>query len=375
MKTIRILETIRQGRIGGGESHVLDLCTHLDKSRYQPVVLSFTPGPMVDELHLRGIETKVINTEHAFDVRVWGQVRDLIRNEGIDIVHAHGTRANSNLFWAAHSEHKPLIYTVHGWSFHIDQSPVVRAVRELSERFLTAQADTTICVSASNEYDGKLHAGLQRSEVIYNAVDLVKFNPQIPRPDVRAQLGIGHDKTVIGYIVRITAQKDPFAMLRAMKMVLMSAPDTVLLMVGDGDLKPEAVALASELGIMDRVVFQPFRTDIPDLLSAVDIYCLPSLWEGFPIGMLEAMAMGVPVVASSVDGNRELVVNGVTGVLVNPGDVFGLAQALIKMVANPQHRTVMAYAARQNVLNNFSIDHLVRHVQDVYEKTLTHIKE
>ncbi|WP_315816901.1 glycosyltransferase [Paraflavitalea speifideaquila] len=97
---IRILETIRQGQIGGGESHLLSLVENLDKDRYEPVVLSFTEGPMVDRLKAMGIQTEVIYTEKPFDISKWKRVKAFIEANNIQLVHAHGTRANSNVFWA-----------------------------------------------------------------------------------------------------------------------------------------------------------------------------------------------------------------------------------------------------------------------------------
>jgi glycosyltransferase involved in cell wall biosynthesis len=366
MKRIKILETIRQGQIGGGESHVLELASNLNLKKFEPVVLSFTPGPMVDELIRRGIKVKVIYTEKAFDFRVWKEVKDFIAEEQIDIIHAHGTRANSNVFWAAKKLGLPLVYTVHGWSFHIDQKFHIRKIRELSEYFLTLKADKTICVSKSNQQDGIERFNMHRSTVIYNAVDLNKFNPDNRFNDVRKELGISANKIVIGYIVRITGQKDPFTMLRAMKELVEKADNIVLLMVGEGDLKAATIKLSKSLGIEDKIIFQPFRTDIPDILNAIDIYCLPSLWEGFPIGILEAMAMKKAVVASPVDGTKELLVDGKTGLLVDHGKPKNLADALLLLSRDFELRKKLADNAFQYVHGNFGIHQLVARVQKEY---------
>jgi glycosyltransferase involved in cell wall biosynthesis len=366
MRKIKILEAIRQGQVGGGETHVLELVSNLDKTVFEPVVLSFTPGSMVDELERRGIKTKVINTEKAFNYQVWKKVRDFIWDEQIDLVHAHGTRANSNVFWAAKNLNLPLIYTVHGWSFHIDQKYPVRKIREWSESFLTSMANRTICVSESNQQDGIKRFNMQRSSVIYNAVNLGKFNTEIPFKNIRQELGIAPDKTVIGYIVRITGQKDPFTMLRAMKIVADSSSNVVLLMVGDGNLKEGAIKLAHELKIQDKVVFQPFRSDIPDVLNAIDIYCLPSLWEGFPIGILEAMAMNKAIIASPVDGTRELLRHRETGLLVEHRNPEKLAESILLLVNNPLLAKQLTYEANCFVNSNFGIRRLVDEVESIY---------
>ncbi len=365
MKRIKILESIREGNVGGRETHVLDLCTNLDKERFEPIVLSFTAGPMIDELKQRNIKTKIIHTKRAFDWTVWNEVKNFIKDEEIDIIHAHGTRANSNLFWAAKRLKLPLFYTVHGWSFHIDQKDYVRRIRELSENFLTSRSDKVICVSKSNEQDGINLFNMQRSITIHNAISLDKFNPNNKFSDIRKELGISPEKTVVGYIVRITEQKDPFTIIRALKNVLSKSDDIILLMVGDGNLKAKTIKLATELKIEKNIIFQPFRNDIPDVLNAIDIYCLPSLWEGFPIGILEAMAMKKAVIASPVDGTSEMIEDGKTGLLIPHGKPNALADAIYLLKKNSVLRDKLAAQAK-TFAQNFGIEKLVNAVQKEY---------
>lgn len=370
-KKIKVLEAIRQGKVGGGESHVLELVSHMDREKYEPLVLSFTNGPMVEELEKRGVSTRVLYSERAFDIRVWRYVLELIREEKIDIIHAHGTRAMSNLFWAARKAGLPLIYTVHGWSFHLDQKIIKRKLRELGERFLTRMAGLTICVSEDNRQTGISRVNLKRSTVIYNAINLEKFNPE--RNDlknVRAELGIPKEKTVIGYIVRMTVQKDPFTMLKAMKYIRDETDDVILLMVGDGNLKEKAIKMASELKLNSEVIFQPFRLDIPDVLEAIDIYCLPSLWEGFPIATLEAMAMKRAVIVSPVDGSREMIKEGQTGLQIPFREPEKLARALLKLHENKHLREKLAKNGHDYVHANFGIQDQARKIEKIYTEML-----
>ena len=113
---IKVLECIRQGQIGGGESHLLSLVENLDKSRYEPVVLSFTDGPMIERLKQMNIPVHVIPTTRPFDITKWRTVKKFIEEQKVSLVHAHGTRAASNVLQAAQSLKLPLIYTIHGWS-------------------------------------------------------------------------------------------------------------------------------------------------------------------------------------------------------------------------------------------------------------------
>ncbi|MBK7888044.1 MAG: glycosyltransferase [Bacteroidetes bacterium] len=286
---IKILETIRQGQIGGGESHVLDLVRNLNKDQFEPVVLSFTHGPMVDELRKLNIKTYVVETLKPFNITTYKAVKNIIRKEEIDILHAHGTRSLSNTIFPAKSMGIPIVYTVHGWSFHQDQAFHVRQVRELSEKFLTDNVDVTISVSRSNQQDGLQRFNMKRSRVINYGINLEKFDPQRKLKDLRDELKIQPGKTVVGYLVRMTVQKDPFTLIKAIAEVSKSTRDIQFLFIGDGDLKKESMEMVSQMGISDMVTFHPFRTDIPEVLNTFDIYTLPSLWEGLPIGMLKTM--------------------------------------------------------------------------------------
>ncbi|MVT08099.1 glycosyltransferase family 4 protein [Chitinophaga tropicalis] len=373
VKKIRVLQTIRQGKIGGGESHVLDLVRYLDKELFEPVVLSFTDGPMISSLAELGIPAYVIYTERAFDLSVWRQVKQFLRKQQIDIVHVHGTRANTNVLWAAHSLGLPVIYTIHGWSFHDSLPTWNRKARILAEKFITRRTRLNITVSDANHATGVRTFGHFESLVVKNGVNLDKFNRNGHYPDVRAAYGIPDHHIVIGYIVRITEQKDPLGMLRAYAKVCAVNKEVTLLMIGEGDLKEAAIKLAGELGISKRVIFDNFRQDVPAVLHAVDIYCLPSLWEGFPIGVLEAMAMGKAVIASDVDGTREAVEDGISGLLVPPRNEAALVDALQLLIQDEALRLRLQENAAKRVKANFDVRDMTHRIETVYQQLLAQL--
>lgn len=365
---IKILETIRQGQIGGGESHVLDLVTKLDKSEFEPVVLSFTDGPMVERLTKMGIKTYVVNTLKPFNISTYNAVKKIMREEEIDILHAHGTRALSNTIFPAKSLGLPIIYTVHGWSFHQDQKFPVRNIRELSEKFLTDNVDLTISVSQSNQRDGISRFSMKRSRVVNYGVDLTRYNPDRELKDLRAELQIEPGKTVVGYLVRMTVQKDPFTLVKAVAEVAKTTRDVQFLFVGDGDLKEGAISLANELGVSDMIKFHPFRTDVPEVLNTFDIYTLPSLWEGLPIGMLEAMAMRKAIVATPVDGTKEAIQHERNGLLVPCQDHEALAAAIIRFHESKEFRKVLGDAAQETVKKTFDLEMMVKNNENIYRE-------
>lgn len=367
----RILQTIRQGQIGGGESHLLSLVENLNKDEFEPIVLSFTDGPMVTRLRQQGVDTEVIHTEKPFDVSKWNKVKKFIQSQKIQLVHAHGTRANSNVFWAAGQLKLPLIYTIHGWSFHDDQKPLIRKIRVLGEQLLTSRADINISVSASNQHTGKRFFSGFESVVINNGIDQKKFDPTRSFADVRQQLNIPADCTLILFIARFIHQKQPLALINAFAKAVREMPSLRLLMIGDGDEKPAALELVQQLGIQSSVIFQSFRQDVPDVLAAADIFVLPSLWEGMPIGLLEAMAMGKAIIATKVDGTSEVLQHQYNGLLVEPGNVQeALPAALLQLAGDPDLRKRLSENARATIGASYSAAAMTRQIEQLYKELL-----
>lgn len=366
-RKIRVLECIRQGQVGGGESHLLDLSSNLNKEIFEPIVLSFTDGPMIDMLKEKGIQTHIIFTKKPFNIFIWRKVKKLIRDEKIDIIHAHGTRANSNVFWAARSLRIPLIYTIHGWSFHDDQKSLVKKFRIFGEKFLTARTHVNISVSESNQQSGKKNIKSFTSTIVKYGIDQGKFDPAKQFPDIRNELGIDKNITLLLFIARFTAHKQPLTLIKAFALVVKKMPAIKLLMVGDGDEKYAALTLAKELSIEKNLIFLPFRQDVPAILKAADIFILPSLWEGLPIGLLEAMRMGKAVIASNVDGTCEVIKHQDNGYLVDVDNLQnGLAEAIQLLATDSRLRQQYGANAMETVNSHFNVATMTRHIENIY---------
>jgi len=368
---IRVLETIRQGLIGGGETHLLSLVENLDKSLFEPIVLSFTEGPMVERLKEMGVETHVIHSERPFDISVWGKVKKFIRSHDIEIVHAHGTRAASNVLNAARSLRLPILYTVHGWSFHDDQHPIVKSLRKKGEEYLTGRMDLNISVSGSNQQTGKNAFKGFESVVIANGIDQEKFNPDRTFKDVRKEIGIPEDATVVLFIARFTHHKQPLKVIKGFCEAAKAEPSLRLLMVGEGDARPEALELVKKLDIGDKVYFQDFRQDVPDVLAAADIFVLASLWEGLAISLLEAMSMGKAVVGSNVDGNSEVIRHMENGWLAGINELEkNLAQAFIALSRDHSLRKRFQQNAVETITSRYNAVTMTRRTEELYHKVL-----
>ncbi|WP_250632439.1 glycosyltransferase family 4 protein [Rhodoflexus caldus] len=374
-KTVRVLHAIRQGSIGGGESHIIDLVTHLNKSDYESVILAFSPGAMVDRLRKMGYKVYVIESTNAFDLSTGRQVRNLLKSQQIDLVHVHGTRAFSNLLLPARQLGIPLVYTVHGWSFHSDQSFPVYHARRMAEVFFCKAAQQVITVSAANHLTGQQLSTDFHSVTIPNGVDTERFNLNNIKVDLRPSLGIPADAFVIGFVARLTKQKQPLLMLHAFEKAVQKSGGMEsklhLLMVGDGELRPdvENVINHSEL-LQKKVCLQGFRTDVPELLAACNAYCLPSLWEGLPIALLEAMAMQLPCVATAVDGTCNVLQNEQNGLLIAPESVDALANALLYLLHDDAMCRKLGKEARRTVEKRFSAQAMADRTAAVYEEVL-----
>lgn len=295
---IKVLEVIRQGHVGGGESHLLDLVMGFDTDLISPVVLSFTSGKMIDALRACGVKCYVIPTEKPFDMKVLNVLKKLICDENIRLIHAHGSRAASNVLLLAGMLHIPLVYTVHGWSFHQDQPWLIRKLRAVSEKIICNRSKKVICVSANNKVSGEKEFGLKHAVVIENGINVRRFNPLLPFRDVRPELGIPPDDFIIGFIGRVTLQKSPLVFVESI--ALAHALDSRIkgLMVGEGEMDGEVAWYINDRHWGDIIYKVPFRSDIPEVLASINVFCLPSLWEGFSISLLEAMSMGKPLVVN-----------------------------------------------------------------------------
>ena len=373
MAKIKVLEVIRQGQIGGGESHLLDLIHFLDKEKVEPVCLSFTDGEMIRRLTQMGIICHVINTQKPFDLKVQGQIIKLIQDEQIQLVHAHGSRAASNILYPVRKLHIPLVYTVHGWSFHDDQSYIVHKLRAWSEKIICSSASQVICVSESNKDTGREVFGLNNAIVIENGVNLDKFNPDGSLNNLRPEFGFSESDFIVGFIARCTKQKNPLVFLAALEKAHIVHPSVKGLFVGEGDMDEEVDAYIKQHQMSSYLYRSPFRTDVPDLLHSIDVYCLPSLWEGLSIALLEAMATRKAIIATPTDGTKEVLEHQKNGLVVPFDDVHALSNAIDAFFEDRILKEECAIKARRFVAERFNANRVAESVSSIYSEIMKNV--
>ena len=367
MSKTKVLEVIRQGQIGGGESHLADLIELIDKKNFEPICLSFSHGEMITRLEELGVKCYVIETAKPFNITIQNRIKKIIKEEKISIIHAHGTRAASNVLFLSVFLGIPLIYTVHGWSFHNDQNIFTYTLRKWSERLICHFATRVICVSEGNAETGRKALHLTNPIVIKNGVNLNRFNTDRQTTLLRKDFGFDDSDFVIGFIARCTKQKNPIAFLEAIKEAHQSDNHIKGLFVGEGDMDSEVNDFIANNHMETYVYRSLFRTDIQDILPLIDVYCLPSLWEGLSIGLLEAMAAGCAIIATPTDGTLELITHEESGIVVPFNSTQEISNSILRLLRDKALLNKCQQNAAVLIKQKFNAQYVADSVADIYK--------
>jgi glycosyltransferase involved in cell wall biosynthesis len=246
-----------------------------------------------------------------------------------------------------------------------------RRAHALAERVLMAGTDRLVVSAESvrDFYVTQVHADRAKIDVIYNAVDFTQAQPTTSRAEMRKALGVPPEARVAGIIARLTEQKGHRYLFEALA-AQPSLADVHLLVVGGGELREALVRDAEQKGLSTRVHFLGPRRDLGNLLAAVDLFVMASLWEGLPLSMVLAMGAGLPIVATRVAGIPEVVADGRTGLLVAPRDSNALGSARARLLGDADLRRRMGDEARASVLPRFGVDRYVESVASLYDRLL-----
>ena len=371
-KTKSVLFVVDGLEFGGGERVFLQLASGL-RDRYRVFVTTDTTGQFAYELDRLGIQVSAVNMSRQLTFEPIRQIKKIIRNNEIDLVHSQGARADFFARFAGRIANAPHILCtiampVEGFEVGPLRKTIYRFMDRLSERYV----EKFIAVSGSLR-DALIEGrGITPHRVvrIYNGIELDKYNPKLKEISFRNNLGIPPAVPIVGAVGRMVWQKGFEFLIKAIPDIVENAPNTRFLLVGDGPLRPDLENLARKLNVYDRIIFTGFRSDIPDLLSAMNVLAVPSLLEGFPMITLEAMALATPVVATQIHGITEQIVDGKEGVLIPPRNPEALARAVTQLIADRELSARLGKAARNRVESSFSVEKMVRETEKVYSSLL-----
>jgi glycosyltransferase involved in cell wall biosynthesis len=353
-------------RVGGGERLAVEIATRLDPAEFQASLCATrtTSEEAVAAARVAGVPVHSLGRTTTISPRAWLRLFRLLRSERFDVLHAH--KFGSNVWGALIGTLARVPVVVaheHTWSYEGQR------FRKLLDRHVVGRlADAFVAVSQA---DARRMVAIERVEsskvrVIPNGIAPLSR----PRADVRAELGIPADAPVIGTVSVLRAQKALDLLLDATDWVRREVPQVRVLIAGDGPLRPALEAQAASLGLGNVVDFLGVRSDVADVLSALDVAVLSSDYEGSPLAVLEYMAAGKAVVATRVGGLPEMITHGSEGLLVEPRDAAGLSDAIVSLLRDENRRRAMGAAAHERQRTEFDIELTVSRIEGLYVELL-----
>ncbi|MGQ9895046.1 MAG: glycosyltransferase [Roseiflexus sp.] len=356
---LRILHVIETLWLGGAQRLLPGLLTGLDPRRFEGHVVAIHDGPLRQEFESARLPLTVLSARRFYEPRVVAALRHIVREGRFDVVHTHLTGADVVGRVAAALSGVPVVSTMHNIPHDYDQQKWHRRLlQRLTARMLATRL-VMVAPSIGNEYERQWHIPRSRIVAINNAVPM---EPYLAITEGVAD-GIPPTITTIG---RLSRQKAHDILLEAFRLVLQQRPRARLRIVGEGRLGEALRQQASSAGIAHAVAFEGLRHDIPVVLSETHVFVLSSLWEGLPVTAVEAMAAARPVVLTDVGGCCDLVTSGVEGLLVPPGDVSALADALLGLLDNPAQQVLFGRRGRIKVRQAFGIEQYIRGHEQLY---------
>jgi sugar transferase (PEP-CTERM/EpsH1 system associated) len=373
MQKLSVLQITHDLNIGGLQRVVVDLSRSLDKDKYDVSVCALREGgPLESELKKEGIKViKLPLAENGIDYFTFWKLYKIFREIRPAVIHTHNTQPFIEGAIAALMARVPVIvHTDHGRQF-----PDKRRYM-FSEWVLSHFADQIVAVSETTK-SGLVHyekVSSSKIQVILNGIDEQKYSVRIDKDKKKKELGIVPNAgPILGWCGRLSPEKGLTYLIKAMELLRRGFPNILLLIAGAGALKEDLNRQAKDLGLERHVRFLGPRADVHEILMILDLFVLPSVREGLPLVLLEAMAAGVPIVATDVGGNHRAVQEAINGFLVKPGDPDSLYKAIKGLLENRKLRETFSRNALALFQKEFTLKKMVQEYELVYQECLASV--
>lgn len=366
--------------VTGAESYAFSLLQALDASEVQGrLVAAVRPGsarsPWVIEAQRRNVALQLVEVDSKFGLQDYACLREQIRSMGADVVHTLDHRADVVGMLAARREGCALVNAFFGWT-NFSGRYSRGALYAWLDRHAQARADAVI--TDSGYMAGMLGAGGRGPSVVvvHNGVDIARFRPDAAVADLRPRFFGRSDVLVFGVVGRVHPNKGQLDFLKAAREIGQRCPQARFLILGDAPpgwetYRAEVARTIVELGLADRAVLTNVASaEIPAVLASIDVLVSPSYAESFSYSLLEAMSMRRPIICTDVGGNREMMVDGESGVIIAPGDVHALVREALKLSEDASARERLGEAARRRVEQRFTLERMARRTTDIYREVL-----
>jgi glycosyltransferase involved in cell wall biosynthesis len=353
---LRVMFVHTEVVVGGAETLMMEIIRKIDRSRFHPELCCLKRLAPLGEVLADEVPTSVGLLKNKYDLRVLGRLTRLLRQRRIDAVVTVGT-GGDRMFWgrlAAWRARVPVILSaLHATGYPMRVERLNRMLAPVTDGFIG-------CAKSHSEFlvEGE---GCPRNKVftVWNGVDVDRFRPR-DKIAMRARRGIDPDAPVVGIVAALRPEKQHVMLVESMAKVVSQVPGAILVIVGDGTERDAIEAKTRELGLESNVRMLGMRHDVPEILSTMDVKVLSSKMEANPASTLEASACGLPVVAPNVGSLSETVLDGRTGILCTPDDPLALADAMVRLLSDPERAREMGEAGRDLVCQRFSVEAMVR---------------
>ncbi len=376
MRPLRIVHIITRMNVGGAAGFVLDVCRRLPREEFvQAVIAGPAPayeGSMLEDLGALGVEAFTVDSlrraPHPIrDEQAGRALYGHLRHWAPDVVHTHTAKAGYLGRAAALSCGIPAVHHVHGWAALHEGGGLRRGLYRWAERRAARWCERMLVVTPRDREMG-LALGIGRPEqyaLVRAGIDADEVRRAAARPAPEAIARLASEGPVVGFLGRLCDQKDPLAFLAAAALVARARPEARFLLLGDGPQRARVAREAARSGLGERLVRLPFCHEVPAVLRRLTVLAHPSRHEGLPRLLLEALAVGTPIVATAVDGCAELLADGHNALVVAPGDPSALAALLTRLLEEPALAGRLAEAGR-HALTPYGIEGALRALAEVY---------
>ncbi|MEK7143073.1 MAG: glycosyltransferase family 4 protein [Patescibacteria group bacterium] len=359
---MKVLEIIGDSTLAGAPRHLLSLLENLNLKKFELYVIC-PPGPLAGEIRdlKKSIEVETVPMRSKLDISSIKTIRSLIKQLKVDLIHIHGTRAGFLARLSAVGMKVPVIYTEHLWTKQYRLKNIFKnQIQLIGLWFLDIFTTLNIAVSQAVKdfmIDSQIsHPGKVR--VIYNA---------IAAPRKQAKI-FSSDKIILGTVGTLNFQKGIQYLIEAMPHVLREFPKIRLEIVGEGPHKAHLEKEVEKLKLSKTVFFTGFVKDIQNKMSEFDLYIQPSLSESFGLAIVQAMALGIPVVATNAGGIPEVVTTGKSGILVEPGHPKVIAEAIIELLRDKPRAKKMGKLGAEEAKIKFNLQDMIKETEKIYEE-------
>jgi len=362
---IRVLEILATLKRAGAERMAVSLACRLDASRFETGVVSLYDafaGGLEPELEAAGIPAWHLGKRPGLDIRMIPRLRRVMREFGPAVLHTHSYVLRYSLPASLAMRNTAMVHTVHNLA-----AKETDFTGRLLHRSVFGRRVAAVAVGGEVRRSYREWYGSEPAATIRNGIDTAAFRRPGARQRWRAEHGFKDGDFLVVSVGRLDPQKNPLGMIDAFTQAFGGDERGRLLLVGDGSLREAGERRAAELGVGGHLHFLGVQSEVAEVLAASDVFALASDWEGTPLAVMEAMAAGLPVVATAVGGVPELVSDSVTGLLAPAGDMRALAKALSRVAGDKEMRVAMAREARVRS-ERFSVDVMVAEYATLFER-------